>query len=1608
MKENSKWLFQLNFYNILLIVVGAGLNLLGYHAARMFGLPIWLDSVGTFYAAMELGPIAGALAGAMMNVIAGIYEPGYIWFAIVSIGGGIAVGRCYPRNRKVSSFSVIATGFFAGIIMTILATPINMIVRDGYVGNPWGDALVNMLSRYMSVKWPRLLAGELLVEMPDKVLSVALAMLLLIPVKWMKGKGRKRAEKTAAGILVLVVLASLAGPLPVRAAEDGTKGSDYRTESMEVIYGMEEGLASAEINTLAQSADGYIWAGAYSGLYRYNGSRFELMNLDEKINSVTYLYEDSRARLWIGTNDNGVACYDPASGDIRFYDAKDGLASASVRTICEDDAGNLYVSTMAEFAKIDPTGRLKIYKEYPEIAGVYSLKKAGDGQIIGVTGNGAVFVLWGEVLTSVFTLEDPDVVYSAVGCAKDGSLLIGTSADVCYRASVSADGTVTVAGKITLPEFSYVNDIARAKSDDGYFVAGSTGLLFVGDDGSVSDLTTDGFDNSVSQVITDYQDNVWFASTKQGIMKLSYTPFSDITLKAGLDEPVVNALTIDDGKLYIGTDDGLEIVDEKTGEHVEEQIERLFSGVRIRHLMKDSMGNKWASTYGQEGLVCIETDGTVKYYNGKTPGVLGSRFRFAMELADGSIFAVSTDGINYIENGEITRTVGNPEGLVVPKILSAVQKPDGTILAGSDGDGIYVIKDGEVVGHIGAEQGLESPVVLKIIRGDRGYFYVTSNALYFDEGAGNVRRLKAFPYNNNYDIYMTGRGEAWVGSSAGIYVVREDSLIADEGYDYILLNRLRGFDTTLTANAWNASDGNMLYLCCTDGVRCIDTAHYNDINEDYEIVLASLKAEEKEIRPVDGVYRIPSGETRIQIVPAVLNYAASNPLVKVTMEGTDDPGMRLRQSEMTGNYVTTLPYGDYKVHVQIIDELTGVTKKEKIFSLHKDAELYEHLYYKIYLLLIGGLMVGFIAWMIAKMSNMAVINRQYGEIRAAKEEAEQANRAKSQFLANMSHEIRTPINAVLGMDEMILRESSEPEIRGYASDIRVAGNTLLSLINDILDSSKIESGKMEIVPVEYELATLIRDLSNMISQRAQAKDLALHVEVEETLPSVLFGDDVRIRQVVTNILTNAVKYTPEGSVWLRVKKAESTEALAEDEILLHVEVEDTGIGIKEEDLPKLFEAFQRIEEGRNRHIEGTGLGMNITLQLLAMMGSKLEVKSVYGEGSTFYFDLKQKVTDASPIGDLKERETENETHSRYEGAFIAPEAHILVVDDNEMNRKVFKSLLKTTQIRVTEADSGKAALAAAEETKFDIVFMDHMMPEMDGVTAMELMRRIPGYDAVPILVLTANAVTGAKEQYLEAGFDGFISKPIVSEKLEHAIRETLPEEYILPYTPAEGEKEALPAAAPTEELPVVDGVDWEYAWMHMPELELLRTALEAFHGTIMPQADKLDSMRDVLAAAVTEGNDPSEAFAAYRIQVHGMKSAAATVGIIPLAGMAKVLEYAAADEKSDVIFSMHDVFVGEWRSYADKLVEAAGGGRRGEETEEKETADPDMLLAMTEMLKNALSDFDIDAVDGIIDKLEGYSYAPEIAALVKELVSVARDMDQEAAEKVIEKLQKLI
>lgn len=410
-----------------------------------------------------------------------------------------------------------------------------------------------------------------------------------------------------------------------------------------------------------------------------------------------------------------------------------------------------------------------------------------------------------------------------------------------------------------------------------------------------------------------------------------------------------------------------------------------------------------------------------------------------------------------------------------------------------------------------------------------------------------------------------------------------------------------------------------------------------------------------------------------------------------------------------------------------------------------------------------------------------------------------AEQAKSLFLSNMSHEIRTPINAVLGMNEMILRECNDSQLLTYAENIQNAGKTLLFLINDILDMSKIESGKMEIVPVEYNVGELVLDLWNVICLRAQEKGLSIAFEVAPEMPSGLYGDDLRIKQIVTNLLTNAVKYTPQGGVEMKV----SFERVSDKKLVLTISVKDTGIGIRKEDIGKLFEEFRRLDAEKNRRIEGTGLGMNITMSLLDLMEGKMQVDSVYGEGSTFTVTIPQTIVEETPVGSFEEIQKKGRTEvDTQKQIFEAPEAKVLVVDDNAMNLAVFQALLKRTKVQIDTADSGRACLELVQKEKYHMIFMDHMMPEMDGIETLHEMRKITDFPnrETPVIALTANAIVGAKEMYLQEGFVDFLSKPIEGELLEKMVREYLPEELIRSAedareTAREEKKEGLEGAA---------------------------------------------------------------------------------------------------------------------------------------------------------------------------------------------------------------------
>lgn len=522
---------------------------------------------------------------------------------------------------------------------------------------------------------------------------------------------------------------------------------------------------------------------------------------------------------------------------------------------------------------------------------------------------------------------------------------------------------------------------------------------------------------------------------------------------------------------------------------------------------------------------------------------------------------------------------------------------------------------------------------------------------------------------------------------------------------------------------------------------------------------------------------------------------------------------------------------------------------------------------------------------------------------------EDEREAKTRFLSNMSHEIRTPINAVLGMNEMILREAKDSQILTYAANIKSSGKMLLFLINDILDISKIESGKMEILPVEYKMSALIMDLWNVIYLRAKEKKLTFAVELDETLPSVLYGDDVRMKQIVTNLLTNAVKYTPQGSVRLRI----AYERQKEGEALLKISVQDTGVGIREEDMGKLFESFQRIDEEKNRNIEGTGLGMNITMSLLKMMGGDMKVESEYQKGSTFTVIIPQKIVSDEPSGSFEEIREKN---TRYNGgkqsSFMAPKGRVLVVDDNTMNLTVFKALLKRTKLQVTTAESGKQCLRYVKKQKFHMIFMDHMMPEMDGIETLheiqKLAKRVdfPNKNT-PVIALTANAVAGAKEMYLAEGFSEFLTKPINSELMEQKICKYLPKELIQEVKETENGSDADGAGEYDRYLE--QGVCVSNGLKHSKDdmeiyLELV--------GMFLRDKDKIKQLRQYLS----EHNMKD-----YGIQAHALKGNARTLGADKLADVAYEHEMQSKAGSEDYVAAHWEELEQAWNATLEAFQE---------------------------------------------------------------------------------------
>ena len=565
-------------------------------------------------------------------------------------------------------------------------------------------------------------------------------------------------------------------------------------------------------------------------------------------------------------------------------------------------------------------------------------------------------------------------------------------------------------------------------------------------------------------------------------------------------------------------------------------------------------------------------------------------------------------------------------------------------------------------------------------------------------------------------------------------------------------------------------------------------------------------------------------------------------------------------------------------------------------------------------------------------------------------EANAANKAKSTFLANMSHEVRTPINAILGMDEMIIRESNDEQIVEYATNIKQAGKSLLAQVNGILDYSKLEEGKMEIFDVEYDLATMVNTLITSSSTRAKSKGLNFKVNIDENLPMTLLGDDVRLGQIIANLLTNAVKYTEAGEVGLSMVEKGRDDSTVE----IEVTVKDTGKGIPEDEIENLYVSFKRIDEEHNRNIEGTGLGIPIVIELLHLMGSELEVKSTYGVGSAFSFVIKQGIVNNEPIGDYKKR-IKRSYRRRNKYTFPSmPKAEILVVDDYEMNLMVAKNLMKVYDFVPDVVQSGREAITRAEEKEYDVIFMDHMMPDLDGLQTLDILKE-HGYlgSRTKVIALTANAIAGAKEYYISKGFDDYLTKPIDAEALEDMLLKYMPKKKIL--------KKAISDVKHNRTL--ISNDDERQA------------LIKIFVSTIDESAKKLDEFK--------EKSDIKN----YTIKVHGLKSTARLIGEMSISKKAEALEKAGNAGDWDYIETHHKELIDEYLSIRNTY--------EGQKSAKKPLDESDLKDALYSIIEMA-NVCDFTSTEMVLNTLADYEMPEGLDEKLKEIRTLLDKLDYEA------------
>lgn len=1380
-----------------------------------------------------------------------------------------------------------------------------------------------------------------------------------------------------------VVMVILSSRLVVHANEDFT--SDYtQTEFTE-----EDGFESGEANCICQSSSGYIWIGTDSGLYRYDGSEFRQYSLGDDDNYSRYsiksiIYTEDE-KLYVGTENYGLYVYEDGNFN-RAANAYD-MGITTVNQMYEDEDGVIWLATSNGIFYIDDD----IYAiEDEELQNSYITTICGyKSYIYAIADNETIINIKdknyiSKISKNEYTDEDLNSLY----VDENGVRYIGTTGHSILKIVTNKEYSV-----ITINSISGIN---RIKEYDGKIWAlADDGIAYINDDDTYTNITGLGFNDAMSDVIWDYEGNYWFTSYRHGLIMLGRSKFQNATLKYGMENTIVNCVIKYQGQLYVGTDDGLVIIDSDGNIVSDSELVTMLSGKSIRDLYIDSNNKLWICTYRIYGVVRVNARGKFKYFNKTESSLISNSVNCIIELQDGSMAIGTESGISILNDGEVTVSYGRYSGMTNTDIISLYQDSDGTLYAGSNGSGMYSIDLNSNLKMISEADGLNSNVVSSIIGGSNGIWIGTDNGLFYQEGV--IRQISAVDSTNSIsDLIIDDSGNLWLFGSKGIQKYYESDLLSSAEPESESYTKNDGLISNITESSANyISEDGIVYVCCDEGLSILDQndIFVNEVPPKVRIASVTVDDTEYSFSDLDGTITVPGDTSRIVIKFSVLSYVnRSNVSVNYYLEGFEDNERVLTGNDYLEAEYTNLEGGSY-TFVLSAKNSDGVESDQVLtFEIIKELKFLETpLFVVLVTLVIIISLVIFILLARYFFRLMKKKNQQVEELSKKSEEAEKSNQAKNDYVNYLSREIRAPLNSILAVSELMLRnvDIKTDEEKNQISTVYGSSYEILGMVDGISRLSNLQDGTLEIIEKEYTVSDVIDELAVQFKGMVNREVVDLKVSIEDNIPNGLIGDCEKIKELITDIFQRAVKTTKEGYISIDIdwRKVETENEDEQDDIFLDFVIADTGIGVKEDRIDSFFDlddSYDRTDIG-NFDIS---IGLAIARQLIELMGGEASVSGTYGAGTTIKFSIRQRVFDFAFVNYNASHRKELELRSSTSRIWL-PDVKVLLADDSEVNLKAEKSLFETYEMICDTASSGFEAIDKVMINQYDMIFIDTVMPVMDGKDTVKEIRSMEGeeYKKIPIIALFENNVDSSIEDILSQGFDEVLVKPLEVETIEEMFRRFLPEEKIKEKT--NDIKKYISESRFREDVKILE----DYIVVE-DALKIIGGNFDTFNRFIENFKDDYENETDKLEIYIDED------VRRYKSILHDIKSNSSNIGAYSIERKAANLESAinignmqyAKENTHEFVIMLNHMF-NNITLYMSKVNQTDG-----QKKEAKESPDRQLLKDMRKHLKEA----DATSVKKIFAQIDMYTYSDGDTEFLNALKMTVDSMDYEGASDIID------